>query len=189
MAFFLERAEKKSFFFDSTEVDAAQPEQDECPRRWFPRTACVRTRTHTLDFESAVNGELIHLQVERIFSRSWHEQQPYSGGMKALFNADLQAAFRAKGNFDPSSRPPAAGEPIHLAGRYPRGTDETAGVFFFLSSLFSPLGSISFLSESLFKEKKNHPKSSDWTRRCGILTGARPPERTRPFSMEKKTKV
>lgn len=126
------------------------------------RRACAHT--HRLDFESAVNGELIHLQVECIFSQSWHEQQPYSEGMKALFDADLQAAFRAKGNFDPSSRPPAAREPIHLVGRDPRWNRQ--GFFFFIPFFHHYDRFLSCVSPYLKKKKK---KSSQVVRNCRLI--------------------
>lgn len=98
--------------------------------------------------------------------------------MKALFDADLQAAFRAKGNFRSfipptrSTRANPSGWP--LTTRYRR-------VFFLFSSPPS-LGSISFLFESLLKKKKKeeekiYRKSSQVGRflvwRCWTLTWKR----------------
>lgn len=55
-------------------------------------------------------------------------------GNESTFDADLQAAFRAKGNFYPSSRPPAGREPIHLAD--PADSHEVPMEPFFFLLLF-----------------------------------------------------
>lgn len=72
-------------------------------------------------------------------------------GNESTFDADLQAAFRAKGNFYPSSRPPAAREPIHLAD--PADSHEVPMEPFFFFFFFFTDG-IDFFSclESLVKK-------------------------------------
>lgn len=73
-------------------------------------------------------------------------------GNESTFDADLQAAFRAKGNFYPSSRPPAAREPIHLAD--PADSHEVPMEPFFFLLLFFFRRWDGFLSclESLVKK-------------------------------------
>lgn len=149
MAFFfflcVERADKKSFISPpvSAEVGAA-------PTGAGRVSAGVVSKDGALDFESAVNGGANNTCRSSAWWR--HEQQPYSEGMKALFwrwpAGSLQGKRQFRSFIPPtrSRRANPSRRPISTRYRWNR-----RGLFLFL--FFPPLGSISFLSESLFKEK------------------------------------